>query len=283
MVCKQIKIGERTEVYLETYLYENSGFVQLKKRPAVIVCPGGGYFSCASHEADPIAMNFSAAGYQTFVLYYSIGENAVFPNSLIDLCHAVKYVRANAQEFGIDENNINICGFSAGGHLAASLGVYWNDPEIRLKSGCQNGENKPNGLILCYPVLSHSWICNSGSLQRVAGEIEEEKAKDMLNLINHVSPDTPPAFLWHTVRDGLVPCEDSINFALKLIENKVPCELHIYPNGEHGAALAKEYVSYVNDPTIAGWLELAVTWIKRRFENPEESDAPLNKAQYLKD
>lgn len=250
-------------------------------RPAVVVCPGGGYWWCSDREADPVAMKFAAEGYQVFILYYSCQENAVFPNSLLDLCTAMKFIRENAEKFGVISEKIAVCGFSAGGHLAASLGVYWNDPEIQEKSGCKNGENRPDGLILGYPVISTSWMENDGSLERIIGNNDHETTYKKLNLHKNVTESCPQTFLCHTVRDTIVPVEDSLNFASALIGAGVPCELHIFPNGGHGLSLSNDQVCEDGgDESFRKWVALAMDWLKRKWDNPEEANAKLEKAVY---
>lgn len=252
-----------------------------KKRPAVVVCPGGGYFFCSDREADPVALRFLAEGYQVFVLYYRLGEDAVFPGPLLDLCGAMKFIREHAEEFGVIPEKIAVCGFSAGGHLAASLGVYWNAPDIREKSGCLHGENRPDALILGYPVISTSWIENDGSLARLIGQGDYAETYRRLNLHTAVTADTPQCFLVHTVRDSVVPVEDSIRFASALIQAGVPCELHIFPNGDHGLSLSNGQVCEDGgDPSFARWTELAADWLRRKWEHPQEAGRPLNKARY---
>lgn len=259
-----------------------SAMPNILKRPAVIVCPGGGYTSCCPREGDPVAYQFLAADYHTFVLYYSIREHAQFPNSLLDLCAAMKLIRENAEEFGVIEDQIAVCGFSAGGHLTASLGVYWNDPEIMEKSGCCNGENKPNALILAYPVISTSWMENNSGLDRLVGENDREIMRKKLNLHTAVTKDTPQTFLCHTFRDQVVPVEDSLKFASALIEADVPCELHIFPYGLHGMSLGTPQSAGTvgADKSFAQWPGLAINWLNRLFENPEEANAPVEKAKY---
>ena len=283
MICEKHYITDDSEVVLVSYCHEPNNEMPSKPRfPAVVVCPGGGYNICSPREADPIAMRYSAAGYNTFVLYYSLKEKAVFPRSLLDLCAALKFIRENADRFFIKEDNIALCGFSAGGHLAASLGVHWNNPEIMEKSGCFNGENKPNALILGYPVLSTSWIENSNNLKRIIGENADfDKRYKDLNLHTCVSESTPQAFLAHTVRDGSVPVEDSIKFAYALIEKGVPCELHIFPNGGHGLADGTAITNNSGgDKSFAQWMPLSISWLNRLFDNPEEANKPLTKAKY---
>lgn len=283
MICEKYYITDDREVVLVSYCHEaNHEMPQRMRFPAVVVCPGGGYNICSPREADPIAIHYSAAGYNTFVLYYSLKDKAVFPRSLLDLCAAIKFIRKNAEKFFVKEDNIAVCGFSAGGHLAASLGVHWNNPEIMEKSGCFNGENKPNALILGYPVLSTSWIENTGNLKRIMGENPDyDKRYKELNLPACVTATTPQSFLVHTVRDRSVPVEDSIKFASALIEKGVPCELHIFPNGGHGLSDGTA-INNKNggDKSFAQWISLSINWLNRLFGNPEEANAPIEKAIY---
>ncbi len=262
--------------------YEKSTEISyLDARPAVVVCPGGGYWWCSDREADPVAMQFAAQGYQVFLLYYSVKENAVFPNSLLDLCEAMKFIRTNANAFGVIPEKIAVCGFSAGGHLAASLGVYWNDPEIQERSGCFRGENRPDALILGYPVISTSWIENDGSLERLIGDRNFEETYRRLNLHTAVTASCPQAFLCHTVRDSVVPVEDSIRFGSALIAAGVPCEMHIFPNGGHGLSLSNGQVCEDGgDEAFRQWLPLAMNWLERKWKDPQEANAPLEKAKY---
>lgn len=270
----------RDHARLVRYGYEYSEEIAYHaKRPAVVVCPGGGYWWCSDREADPVAMQFLSEGYNVFILYYGCKENAVFPNPLLDLCEAMKFIRKNADDFGVISEKIAVCGFSAGGHLAASLGVYWNDPEIAEKSGCKNGENRPDALILGYPVISTSWIQNDGSLARIVGNENAEEITKKLNLHTAVTADCPQTFLCHTVRDTTVPVEDSLKFASALIGAGVACELHIFPNGGHGLSLSNGQVCEDGgDESFAQWVDLAKKWLRRKRSRPEEASTPLAKA-----
>lgn len=282
MVCEKFILNEKAGAYLLRYTFDKSSEMpNVVKRPAVVVCPGGAYMYCSSREADPVAFQYMAAGYNTFVLEYSTKEHAVFPNSLLDLCAAMKLIRENAEEFGVIEDQIAVLGFSAGGHLAASLGVYWNDPEIIEKSGCKNGENKPNALMLIYPVISTSWMENGGELARIIGNNDWESTYKKLNLQTAVTKDTPQTFLCHTARDGAVPTKDSIYFATALLDAGVPCELHIFPNGSHGMSIATPQVCVDGgDKSFAQWVGLSISWLERLFGNPEEANTPRNMAEY---
>lgn len=272
----------REHARLVRYGYERSTEIAYHDtRPAVVVCPGGGYWWCSDREADPVAMQFLSEGYHVFILYYSCQENAVFPNSLLDLCEAMRFIRANADEFGVIRDKIAVCGFSAGGHLAASLGVYWNDPEIMALSGCKKGENAPNALILGYPVISTSWIQNDGSLARIIGNADTEKVTKKLNLHTAVTDSCPQTFLCHTVRDNIVPVEDSLKFASALISAGVACELHIFPNGGHGLSLSNGQVCEDGgDESFAMWMPLAKKWLARKWNDPTEAERKIEKAVY---
>ena len=193
----------------------------------------------------------------------------------------MKLIRQNAANWGIIENQIAVCGFSAGGHLAASLGVHWNDDYIKEQTACLNGENKPDALILGYPVISTSWMENSGSLDRIVGQNDKEWAYKELNLHTCVNKDTPPTFLFHTFSDQGVPVNDSLNFASALTQNNIPFEMHIYPNGPHGLSLATADVcENGGDKDVAGWFELSINWLRRLFYNSEEANSPIKRAKY---
>ncbi len=270
------------DIHLECMLYTPSGSLpSLKVRPAVVVCPGGGYGLCSDREADPIAMCYSAAGYHVFILRYSIKEDAVYPNSLVDLCHAMKLIRDHADEWGVDKEKIAVCGFSAGGHLAASLGVHWTEERIQKAAGCTGDEIKPNALILIYPVISTSWMENTNNLARIIGDGDFEATYRDLNLHTCVNKDTPYTFLAHTFRDRSVPVTDSLKFAEALDKEKIPFELHIFPNGGHGMGLATELTpGGGSDESFAQWMELSVSWLGRLFKNPDEAAAEVLKAEY---
>lgn len=284
MICEKIVFNEEKDVYLQRYTFEKypGQMNNVLKRPAVVIFPGGGYINFCQREADPVAFQFMAAGYNAFILKYSLGADAVYPNPLLDLCRAMKMIRENAEDWGVIEDQIAVCGFSAGGHLAASLGVYWNDPEIMERSGCLNGENKPNALILGYPVISTSWLENNGThLARVIGDNDWDSTYKKLNLHTGVGKHTPPAFIFHTGRDKGVPPKDSIYFATALLDAGVPYELHIFPNGGHGLSLGTPQVNENGgDKSFPQWVMLCVNWLDRLFQNPEEGYAPLPKDPY---
>lgn len=250
---------------ITSYILEKSQESYLnRKRPAVIICPGGRYESINYSEGEPIALRFNASGFHAFVLHYS-GKPVRFPGSLLELSKAVATVRLNASKYNIDENRIIICGFSAGGHLAASLGVYWKEPYIQRFLGYDNDENKPNGLILGYPVISNKdGIAHLPSMQNLLGNYPDSKELELFSLENFVSDLVPPTFLWHTSDDPVVSSENSLLFSLALKKYDIPFELHIYPHGEHGLGLANEstatYLGQIN-PICQNWIDMATKFI----------------------
>ena len=232
---------------------------QRTNRPAVLICPGGGYVMRSDREADPPALFFAARGYQVFLLAYSVGEGARNMQPLREISAAVCLMRKKAEEWRLMPDRIAVMGYSAGGHLAASLGVFYNRPEL----GCPNGENKPNAMLLCYPVITSNEFAHRGSLENVSGETDPAR-QAFWSLENHVTKDTPPAFLWHTYEDQDVPVENSLLFVNALRRAGVPCEFHMFQEGWHGLSICREE-SASDFPACAPWLDLCIAWLDRRF------------------
>ena len=230
--------------------------VEWTVRPAVIICPGGAYAFTSSTEAEPVAMKFLAAGFHCFVLDYAV-EPAGWPAPCCELSKSISYVRSIADENGIDKNKIFVCGFSAGGHLAASIGVHYDKEIVRKFSGVKGLENKPDGMILCYPVITDH-DTNEGTMKNfIAGR---EDVKEFFGLENHVTKDTPRTFIWHTFDDKSVPVVSTTRFVNALVENGVECEVHIFPNGQHGLSLADRQTGAVAKD-ISVWIDMAIRWI----------------------
>lgn len=239
-----------------------------EKRGAVLICPGGGYAVQCEHEAEAVAMQFNAAGYHAFIIYYSVAPRK-HPQPLLDASRAMCIIRKNADEWNIDENKIAICGFSAGGHLAASLGVHWERSYLQNAEGIDKGKNNPNALILCYPVITAGPFANRGSFESLLGTEASKELLDEMSLENQVTEKTVPTFIWHTFPDISVPVENSLFFASALRKKGVPFELHIYPQGKHGLSLATEETAGGRSaeiiPHVAGWMKLCIEWLKNLF------------------
>ncbi len=239
-----------------------------KIRDAILVIPGGGYSCvCDDREGEPIALSFLSKGVNAFVLKYSVGEKAKFPRPLADASLAMAYIKDHAEEFHIDPERIFCVGFSAGGHLSASLGTFWHLPEVDEMTGLPHGKNKPRGMILCYAVLSAGEMAHKGSFYNILATTEPtEEALDRYSVEKHIDENTVPAFLMHTAEDTVVPVENALYTACALSKQKVPFEMHIYPKGPHGIALGNWLTSRGNpgyeDETAERWVTDAVHWMK---------------------
>ncbi len=237
-------------------------------RPAIIICPGGGYEHLSVREGEPVAIKYLAMGYSAFVLHYSVAPDC-FPTALLELAMLVGRIRTNAQEWGLDPHKIIVSGFSAGGHLAASLGVFWNRNFVWEPLGLAPDTIRPDGLLLCYPVITSGEFCHPGSFAQLLGkEKDDAEKRRLVSLELQAGPQVPPTFLWHTVTDASVPVQNSILFAQALLRSHVSVELHLFPHGRHGLALATEETckgdsSYL-EPCCQSWLSLAETWLKDR-------------------
>lgn len=253
---------------LTTYLIEPTEDLYHRERPLILLCPGGGYEFIAEREGEMLALQFLSMGYHAAVLRYSVAP-AIFPTALTELATAVKIIREHAKEWHIIPNQIIVEGCSAGGHLAASLGTLWNDQEFDIASrvGTQPEMIQPNGLILCYPVITSGEYAHRGSFENLLRGIETEKLLEKVSLEKQVSKETPPTFIWHTDQDGLVPAENSILFVSALRKSGVSAEFHMYSVGDHGLAAASDVTlspnKTENQPACQNWLSMADHWIKR--------------------
>lgn len=260
-----LKKNEYYQPKLYTYLLDTTEEISLKrKRPAVIVCPGGAYAFKSAREAEPIAVQYLARNINAFVLQYSVAPNR-FPTAVQELAQAVILVREHADDWFIDPDKIIVLGFSAGGHLAGSLGTLWNRPFFEEAFGFSKAW-KPNGMILCYPVITMGEFTHEESKRLLLGETAGKEQWESVSLEKQVSEDTVPAFLWHTQEDEAVPVENSLYYAAALRKKGIPFELHVYEKGVHGLSLCNEITSAVQEqivPDNAGWLELSVKWIRR--------------------
>lgn len=244
-----------------------------QRRPLVLVCPGGAYAFISEKEGEPLVIRFLSMGYHVALLSYSIHPHAKYPVALLQLANAVRYLKDHADEHFIDPDKIIIQGSSAGGHLAASFGVFWNSDMICNAIGVAKGYLRPAGLILNYAVITSGEKAHHDSFYNLLGECYEE-LREQMSLEKQVNEDTPRTFLWHTVTDDLVPVENSILFAQALIEKKIPVELHLYPVGGHGLALATYETmnaeGYGIQRECQSWIDLAAIWMEYYDNNQSD-------------
>ncbi len=247
MIIEKIRISETASLTAMLTNPENTE----NNRPAVLICPGGGYSFVSPREADPIALQFAGIGYHTFILNYTVPPKEKY-GALKEASEAMCLIRKNAQKWSVNPDKIAICGFSAGAHLACTLGTKWH-----MEFLAAQGQNKPNAMILAYPVISSdNTIWHQGSFKNLMGDGADYSE---MSLEKWVSSNTPPTFLWHTVEDKTVPVENSLRFAAALQENNISYEMHIYPKGGHGMALASD------DPHVNSWVKLCLEWITLQF------------------
>lgn len=234
-------------------------------RLGIVIFPGGGYWGKAEHEGRGYAEFLNRHGYAAFVVMYTTkqqGEN-YFPEQLFDARAAVRFVRANAEEYGLDRHKICVMGSSAGGHLAALVSTCMETFAQEEREPFSSEDFLPDGQILCYPVIElygkNAHVDSAKNL--LGGAYCEETCK-------RYSPDlcarkgTPPAFVWHTFTDSCVPVENSLEYVLSLKKAGTEAELHIYPCGEHGLGLATG--SDADSRYVSAWSDALLKWLKRK-------------------
>lgn len=235
------KLGDSQEdrPFLEVYRPNSS-----TTGAAILVCPGGGYVRRAPHEAGVVAEWLNTLGIIGVVVHYRVAPYK-HPQPLNDLSQAMRMTRQRAKEWGIDPLRIGVLGFSAGGHLAATLSTHYA-PDTR-----------PALSVLVYPVITlHPPSAHTGSRQNLLADPSDPDLVNLLSNELHVTSDTPPAFLFHTVSDQGVPVENSLLYASALRKNGVKFELHCYQEGRHGVGLAE------NDPVLSTWPMLCANWLR---------------------
>ena len=246
---------------------------QESDRPAVLICPGGGYVYCSPREGEPVALSYAAKGFHAFVLNYSTGWNAAGFAPLQEVSWAIGYIRDNAQKWHVAADKIAVCGFSAGGHLALSSGLL--------------GENKPNAMILGYPATSCPNMPGGNFMLKLLTGKKEVSNKDAIpfDLVPQITKDAPPVFLAATAEDMLTTY-GALPVAKAYSDLGMKYELHIFQFGPHGYSLANEVTAdgsnQVIDPAFAQWQELSVLWLHKVFGKPEfENKSTSKMMQYL--
>lgn len=270
MIYKKINLDKEDEnVFLEVYAADKlEGFT----RNAILVLPGGGYSAvCSDREGEPIAMAFMSYGYNAFVLHYSVRGNSekIFPAQLIQASMAMKYIKDHAEEYNINPEKVFVTGFSAGGHLTASLGTMWDKKEIYEAIDMPYGYNKPAGIIPVYSVITAvEDFAHDGSICNLWGtETPTEEQRQMVSIEKHVTEKASPAYIVHTSNDQVVHVKNALALANAYADAGLTFELHIYPDGPHGMALGNRItecgVEKWNNPCFAKWVENAVMWAER--------------------
>ncbi len=241
MKMETIVLNRAKNVTLTAYLQAVGGeFPNIPKRPAMLVLPGGGYQMCSDREADPIALKYAQAGYQAFILRYSVGKDCTWPDPLNDYEQAMEMIRSKANEWNLYPDKVAVVGFSAGGHLAACAATM--------------AKNRPNAAILVYPATMPDIIdmCLAGTP----------------DLFERIDDQTCPCFVAATRNDRTVPVQNSLKFLAALEEKNIAFESHIYAYGPHGFSLGE---TSTNTPgalicsRVPRWAEDSLEWLKDVF------------------
>ena len=271
MLYKEISLKEEgSKEYAKLCLYilgHSKEIPSSDLRKIVLICPGGAYYKTSDREAEMVAMKVLAMGHHAAVLRYSVAP-ARYPTALKEMARSVLTIREHAEEWHIDKNKIVLMGFSAGGHLAASYGVFWREEFLSESLKVHSEMLRPNGMILGYPVItSKEEFMHKGSFENLLGEryCEDELRKKM-SLEEQVNENTPKCFIWNTCEDPTVPAVNALLFAEALYKKKIPVEFHMYEKGTHGLSLANELTNNQQGNCIQeecqNWIALAETWLK---------------------
>ncbi len=234
MKAEKILLNEERNVTLTAYLQETDGEFGFSKRPAMLVIPGGGYAMCSDREADPVATAYLKAGYQTFILRYTVKNKGGWPYPLQDYEDAMAMIEEKADDWGVDPQKIAVVGFSAGGHLAACAATV--------------AEHKPAAAVLVYPAILKDIcdLCQPG----------------MPYPHEHVTPSTSPCFFAAARDDRTVDIRNTLLMELALAEKGVAFESHVYAYGGHGFSTAEGWINTNSVCTrVPHWVEDSVQWL----------------------
>ena len=265
-VFPQLNGGEKVLLY--SYCLDNFEEWSLgRKRKTVLILPGGGYQFVSQREAEPIAVQYLKEDINTFVLSYTVLEKPMYNslNPIDEVFAAILYIKQNAEHYNVDVDHISVMGFSAGGHLAASVGLMYQNEEYAKLLKCNIEDLRISGVLLGYPVITMGEFTHEGTAVR--------RTNNDLDLINKysieksITSNFPPTFIWTTFEDDLLHPFNSTMLVHELIKNNVRVEFHLYPEGHHGLALANEItVSGFNPEAseiVHTWIEHSIRFIKR--------------------
>ncbi|TDU81853.1 acetyl esterase/lipase [Prosthecobacter fusiformis] len=260
----------------QPFIYAWPAAKETATKAAFIVCPGGGYGGLAAdHEGVQVARWFNGIGVSAFVLHYRLGTQGYhYPIQLMDVQRAIRHVRANAAQYGIDPNRIGVIGFSAGGHLSSMAATLFDEkPEGMTNDAVDQVSARPDVAAPTYAVISMiDDFAHMGSRKNLLGPNDSDELARKVSTHLRVTPQTPPTFLFQTDEDTVVPAENAVNFYLACRKNGVPAELHCYKPGPHGVGL------YLGDPVLGTWSGHLRDWLRNQgFLNPAERAAVTGK------
>lgn len=311
MLIKKFNLdNKRDNVDLTSYILEDSPeLLNGKKRPAIIICPGGAYINCSDREGESVALRFAAMGYHAFVLRYHVllddkedynsifsdsinfKDDTIFPTPMLDIANAFSIIHEHADDWLVDIDKLILCGFSAGGNNVTNYGVYWNKPIITNSFDIER--TRPAAIIVGYPLTDYfvhqEFVKSQGKSGTRFFEIsnrtflgnENPTEEQFLSVSSAklIDDSTPPMFIWTTTSDQLVNVNQSTILATALANKGIPFELHVFEDGPHGLSLATQATapSIVEvDDTVRIWIDLAEKWLSKRFMLPLEKQSPWN-------
>lgn len=219
-----------------------------QSRDCMLVIPGGGYCVCTPHEGELVAEEFYKRGMNAFVLTYTTDITMSVPlkdQPLQDISRAVRFIKKRAEEYNISGKKLIVCGFSAGAHVAGTLAVHYEEISD-VNKAYSNISNRPDGVILSYPVITAGELTHIYSIQTLLGKNPTQEELDYYSIEKQVKPSTPPCFIWQTEEDELVPVENSYLMAEALHKARIPYAHYVFPKGFHGLSVA-------NDDFFNGW------------------------------
>lgn len=251
--------------YLTCYVPEVNHEIKPKIRPAMIVCPGGGYEFRSEREGEPVAIRFLSKGYSAFLLEYTIKKP--FPTALMECAAAVAFLRRNAERYSVDAEHIGAIGFSAGGHLVGTLATMFGEREVTEALKVPAELCRPDAVVLSYPVVTMGMATHGGTRTVITGG--DATLRDRLSVEKRVTKDSAPAFIWHTYEDDCVPVVNSLLLASSYLKCGVPFGLHIFEKGWHGLSLISDEThddgaGDVAFESTAKWMELALDFLSDR-------------------
>ena len=228
---------------------------------AMLIFPGGGYGILAyDWEGTDIAKFLNGKGIAGIVVKYRLPSEVFQTNKhnvpLIDAQRALRMVRYHSKDFNITSEKIGIIGFSAGGHLASTLGTHFEESVYNEIDAIDKESARPDFMVLGYPVISMGPMTHEGSKRNLLGNTPTQELQDHFSSEKQVTINTPPTFLFHATDDTAVPVENSLLFYNALKDKGVSATMHIYPKGGHGFSLA------LNDRYLKGWTGLMYDWLE---------------------
>ncbi len=298
MESKVIKLYEgRDDVTLTTYILADSPeMLNGKPRPAILICPGGAYFTCSDREGEPVALAFAAMGYHAFVLRYSVYGEDFFgkrfenikpikenchPTPMREIGQAMLIIKAHAEEWHVDPDRVAVCGFSAGAHNCAMYAANWHQPVITSYFSRDKEIFRPAACILGYCLSDYVFMNerpNENPMDKaffsasntvfLGTPTPSQELLEEVSPARNVTENMPPTFLWATAADDLVPVQHSLRMAHALADHHIPFEIHVFEEGMHGLATASQSAAAAKSqihPDVAEWVGLAETWLRKRF------------------